>query len=186
MITLRAASSALFALCGAVACSLAMDLSKLDEGCPEGTKPCDGRCVSKLLPGYGCGNSSCAPCVLDHAKSNCNLEFECSIAACAPRYDNCDEKASTGCETNLYETKTHCGSCGIDCTTQNVLNASDIECGGAACYVKTCNTGWFDCNGVFPDGCEVPAAQLAIDNSNCGNCRVKCGAGQSCVDGTCQ
>lgn len=166
-----------------VSCSLALDTSVLNEGCPEGTKACFGKCVSIRLPEYGCGRAGCAPCALQHATSNCSDSNECSIAQCTPPFDSCDGIAATGCETNTDESAIHCGGCTTDCTLQakQILTVQTALCGFRACYVYQCAAGYLDCDGIFLDGCEVTS-----DAKNCGACNNVCSTAQSCVNGICQ
>ncbi len=56
------------------------------------------------------------------------------------------------------------------------------------CAVRQCDTGWFDCNGVYSDGCEV---DITSDTANCGECGKECGsqavhAEMKCVNRSCQ
>jgi hypothetical protein len=168
------------------ACTLTLDTNVLNEGCPDGTKPCNDQCVSKRLPQYGCGNPSCIPCVLAQAKSNCNENFECAIAACAPRFLSCDGRDDNGCEVNINESQTQCGSNCIDCTKQNVANVTEARCGAGRCYALTCDANWRDCDGTFLTGCEYPVSNLQTDPNNCGTCKNVCATSQSCANGICQ
>ena len=34
-------------------------------------------------------------------------------------------------------------------------HAVDVACGNCACYITSCERGWYDANGVFDDGCEA-------------------------------
>ncbi len=174
-----------------VSCSLALDTSALNQGCPEGTKACFGQCVSMRLAKYGCARPGCAPCALQHATSNCNDSYECSIASCAPPFNNCDSDPTTGCETNTDESTQYCGGCAAvnNCTSQAQQIGHHITaalCGAGACYISQCDPGYLDCDGQFATGCEYPSAQLQSDVKNCGACNVVCAANQSCVNGVCQ
>ncbi len=152
-----------------VSCSLALDTGVLNEGCPEGTKACFGGCVSIRLPEYGCGRAGCAPCALQHATSNCSDSNECSVAQCAPPFDNCDGIAATGCETNTDESAEHCGGCASanDCTTQQLPNLLTARCGARVCYVYKCAPGYLDCNTRFADGCEYKVPSSSLDAGTC-------------------
>ena len=140
-----------------LSCSLAVDTGALNEGCPTGTKPCYGKCVSTDLPDYGCGRAGCAPCGLQHATSNCSTSTgECTVAQCAPHFDNCDKIAANGCETNIDESVAFCGGCtNVNiCDPQQRQHVQTSRCGAGACYVYQCESDYFDCDGTFSTGCD--------------------------------
>ena len=169
-----------------LSCSLAVDASALNEGCPTGTKACYGQCVSKDLPQYGCARAGCAPCGLPNATSNCSTSTgACTVAQCAPHFDNCDTNAANGCETNTDESVTFCGGCGSvnNCDLPHRQNVQTSRCGYGVCYVYECEPGYSDCDGTFPNGCEV---NLLTEANHCGDCNVACVAPQTCVSGVCQ
>lgn len=89
--------------------------------------------------------------------------FEC---VCTGGFDDCDDDADDGCETDLASDPENCGTCGNICF--NGL------CAGGGC---ACNEGFADCNGQGFDGCE---SEAATDPDNCGAC------GRSCLGGLCQ
>ena len=169
-----------------VSCSLAVETNTLNEGCPSDKKACDGQCVSTQLPQYGCANSNCVPCVMEHAKATCTGDGKCSVGACAPRFQHCpDVPDSNGCETNIYESVTHCGGCDPinDCNQQTVQNVLERKCGAGQCYISQCLDTYADCDGAFQNGCEV---NLNTDSNHCGDCKVACVSPQACVLGVCQ
>jgi hypothetical protein len=64
-------------LLGALSCSLVVD-----AGCAEDELFCDGACVSKDDPWFGCGaSSSCLPCLLPNAVPKCS-GGQCTVEAC--------------------------------------------------------------------------------------------------------
>jgi len=81
-------------------------------------KFCDGKCVMIDDANYGCTLTGCQPCMLAHASSKCDMKtFECVIAQCADEdWQDCDGKASNGCEQDMDSTAT-CGGCGTKCAT---------------------------------------------------------------------
>ncbi len=149
-------------------CSLVVDTNSLKEGCPEGTKPCFGKCVSKDLPQYGCGRPGCNPCGLPHAKANCNAASVCGIAECAPPFGDCDRDPTNGCEVNTYESLQYCGGCsnGTVCPSPGTMHMALVGCGNRLCYIRQCDTGYLDCNGEILDGCEV-AIPAGADAGSC-------------------
>lgn len=94
----------------ALGCSLMVETSDLDAGCP-GQRLCDGRCVSNTDPAYGCTPGVCgAPCTKQNGIPEC-VEGVCVLKEC--RY-------GFGCETCTTEVLTnelHCGSCNVECKT---------------------------------------------------------------------
>lgn len=162
-----------------IGCSLATDGPSLSEGCPEGTKECEGTCVSTSDDLYGCGRTSCSPCALHKSVSRCSAEGECVIASCVGSWEDCDRQPENGCEVELDTSAAHCGACGDACERpENGMAA----CAEAQCYVRTCQEPYYDCNFDFRDGCEV---NLATDADNCGECELACGDAEVCRSGAC-
>ena len=106
------------------ACSLAVDTSDLDQGCPESTKPCDRRCVRIDDPFYGCMPTGCKPCALEHAIPRCE-DNACGIDSCELGYGRC-QPSEQGCQTELFWDPEHCGGCGKPCAD------------GEACIAGSC------------------------------------------------
>jgi hypothetical protein len=53
--------------------------------------------------------------------------------------------------------------------------------------ILVCNAGYFNCNNVAADGCEV---NVNTDPTHCGNCLTNCGnlphvSNSTCVNGSC-
>jgi hypothetical protein len=161
---------------GVVACSLAIDLDPLDQGCPADTKPCNDTCVPLDSTKTGCGRlNTCAPCALYHAKSGaCRSDTnECIVSECQDGFLDCEAEQGTqisdNCRTNIFEDPLHCGRCDRQCPAPPNAEAA---CGAGDCYFL-CNFGWGDCNGIPTDGCEI---HLDADPTSCGAC------GYACVD----
>jgi hypothetical protein len=104
---MRAAAPGGFAvvLAGVLGCSLLVDTSDLDAGCPEGTKLCPGEgCVDLTDPAYGCALDSCAPCEdLTNAVAVC-LDLRCE-PLCLEGF------GCTGCLVNLLTDEENCNGC---------------------------------------------------------------------------
>jgi hypothetical protein len=91
-------------------CSLMVDTSELDAGCPEGEKFC-GRCVSETDPAYGCASGVCAPCDrLPHAFPTCK-DGRCVAGSCLLGW-GCEQ-----CDASLFTDETNCGACEMRCAT---------------------------------------------------------------------
>lgn len=154
-----------------VSCSLVVDADSLAEGCPSGTKLCDGQCVEPT-PEVGCSRAGCLACFLNHASALCSATGECVIGACHSGWDNCDNSSANGCEVDKRQNVLHCGECDNRC---NVPNA-EPDCANGVCAVLRCDPGFGDCSASAP-GCETDLGRT----QTCGACDVACSAGQACV-----
>ena len=143
--------------------------------CLTGFSNCDG------LPGNGCeadlaiDTNNCGTCgttcFLPGSKSICSSGV-CVIASCSAGKGDCDAMASNGCEADLTNSPTNCGSCGNVCPNNTV-------CTSGKC---ACVSGYEDCDGISSNGCE---ANLSTSNDNCGFCKNVCPQDRSCSKGTC-
>jgi hypothetical protein len=162
-----------------LACSLAVDADSLNEGCPGGTKLCDGSCVSASDPERGCARTTCQPCALDHANPICSPAGECIVATCIGRYENCDGESRNGCEVNTASDTQHCGGCTVaPCVLPNALP----DCAGGQCAILRCITGFANCDEIAETGCEVNATN---DPDQSGDCTTACSSAQRCVGSRC-
>lgn len=100
---------------------------------------------------------------------------------CHPRYADCDETLSNGCEVDLTDDLLHCGGCGDVCGVTGGAPHQTAACVDGACALG-CEAGWGDCNSAFtlPDGCEIDLSRAA---AHCGVCHNPCDG--ACVDGRC-
>lgn len=86
-------------------CSLAVDTSDLDAGCPAGTKYCAGHaCVPIADPAFGCAVDTCQPCP----------NVQNAVAYCDA--GKCQGKCLAGfgcadCQANLLTDEDNCGGC---------------------------------------------------------------------------
>lgn len=109
-------------LAGALGCSLMVDTSDLDAGCPEGQRLCDGRCVDDTDPAYGCTPGVCgAPCTKPNGIPEC-VSGVCVLKHC--RYGfGCG-----GCDVDVLMNENHCGSCHNECTRgKRCVNGECVE-----------------------------------------------------------
>lgn len=137
--------------------------------CASGFHRCGTSCLSNTSPA-ACG-SSCSPCsVPDHATATCDGRV-------------CDFTCDTGftrCGSICLDTRSdvyNCGACGRRCLSYATVAA----CSDGRCTHGSCTSGSAECNGDLSDGCE---ASIWADSS-CGSCGLACGAGRSCLRGTC-
>lgn len=179
----RGLLATLCALC--FACSLVLDTSALDEGCPSTHKPCSGKCVPVSDPDFGCSSDACRPCVIPNATAHCGAAGSCIVAACRGDFLDCngdgDQPNTDGCETDSAHDPLHCGGCrNPQCTVAN----GTAGCAAGRCAIALCDPGFRDCNFSARDGCEV---DVRIDPANCGKCGTFCGAdAPRCLAAECQ
>jgi len=90
-------------------CSLLVDTSDLDAGCPSGQKLCpDYGCVAMADAAFGCEPDVCLPCEKANAIPICE-NGRCAIGSCVAHYGCLD------CHANLLTDEENCGECGTRC-----------------------------------------------------------------------
>jgi len=149
-------------LCGLHACSLVVTTAALDEGCPADQKDCEGRCVSRADPDFGCNADGCRPCVIAQATARCSDGGGCVVASCQGEFADCnrdgDRADSDGCEVDTAHDPDHCGACdSAPCVTEH----GSPDCAGGNCSIRRCDAGYRDCNFDVADGCETKLASSA-------------------------
>ncbi len=154
------------------------------SACQPGYGECDGNltngCETSLAssPAHcgSCGRSCTAP----NAVSAC-ASSTCTLASCNPGFGDCNSSPGDGCEVDLRNTATSCGTCGRTCTIAN----GAAGCSSGACTVAACFGGYGDCNNSPTDGCET---NLSNTVSSCGACGRSCAAANGtagCSSGAC-
>lgn len=166
-----------------LACSFALDTDELR--CPEGTKACEGSCVSMDLPRWGCAADHCSPCFLANAQATCDASGSCAVVTCNEPFGDCNGDPQDGCEVDHDHDPDHCGQCGHVCPE---VPHGERGCSGS-CAILRCERGYLDCDGRYSsatstvtNGCEVEGS---ADPLNCGDCGVVCSLDQSCAGGEC-
>lgn len=149
-------------LCGLHACSLVVTTDALDEGCPADQKACEGRCVSRADPDFGCNAEGCRPCVIAQATARCSDGGGCVVASCQGEFADCnrdgDRADSDGCEIDTAHDPDHCGACeSTPCVTEHGIP----DCAGGSCSIRSCDAGYRDCNFDVADGCETKLTEAA-------------------------
>lgn len=92
-------------------------------------------------------------------------------AMCSTGRGDCNESAADGCETDLTNSKDHCGACDAACPG---VPSANVTCQSGKC-VNTCFLGTGDCDGDTKNGCETNTNE---DPKNCGTCGAP-----ACADG---
>jgi len=74
--------------------------------------------------------------------------------SCNGRDDDCDgliDDADPELRQLLFSDPEHCGRCGNAC---GAPPHSTVDCQGGQCFIRQCEPGWYDSNGLAADGCE--------------------------------
>ncbi len=113
------------------------------DGCETNTRTNELNCG-------GCGiNCNSADNVV---AGNCN-NGTCEVATCSSGYADCNDDWSDGCEKNLNTDPNNCGWCGHSCDGRPHVNIAG--CSNGSCTIDSCDSGYYDCNSSWYDGCEV-------------------------------
>jgi hypothetical protein len=149
------------------------------DGCVPATPNCQSgdQCCSSLCIDVSKDLSNCGACGRACSSAHVNTP-SCSNKLCAPAcaagWGDCNHPVAPnpddGCETNLYDVA-HCGACGAPACS---LPHATPDCPSGSCTIKSCATGYFDCNGTASDGCECPGVNLGGATPGC------------CAGGACQ
>ena len=159
--------------------------------CDDGYEDCNGitsdgceiNTLTNVLNCGGCGD----PCPsYDHASARCSNGY-CYIDDCDSGWENCNNQAGDGCETNITQSDdgTHCGSCSFDCSSKNWPDVAEYYCVNSGCMIALCNEGYGNCDGTKANGCE---ADFNLSEDHCGGCDSPCdyvNATEHCESGSC-
>ncbi len=161
-----------------------LPISGTFSGCPEGLGDCDGDstngCETQLLDNLEHCGACDHHCALPNANARCE-NGRCLIDACHAGFADCDNNPSNGCEINLLDDKSNCGTCRVPCSLNNAIEA----CVDGVCQIVQCTAGFDDCDNDPTNGCE---AALASTSAHCGACGVSCvrpNAQVACVSSAC-
>ncbi|MBL8601309.1 MAG: hypothetical protein JNK72_05245 [Myxococcales bacterium] len=150
--------------------------------CNAGFADCDAQAANGCETDLATSASACGMCgnvcAVPNAQPRC-AAGRCEVARCDAGFDNCDNNAANGCETNTSSNPSACGGCGRVC---NLANVAAATCAAGQCGVGQCAPGFADCDGNPANGCEV---NLSADASHCGRCGLRCATGV-CRDAACQ
>ena len=139
--------------------------------------------------GDGCGGSlTCGTCKDPYKCGAGGTAHQCGCtpSTCLKLGISCGDY-DTGCGT------VSCGSCTqpdtcVDhqCTCACTLPHATTSCSGSDCAIATCESGWENCDGLAPNGCET---NVGAELANCGGCGTACAMANAvavCSAGTCQ
>ena len=112
-----------------------------------------------------CGKACPAP---PNGTAACKMGV-CGVGACNNNFQDCNNSAADGCETNVTSDAKNCSKCG---------NACPVPPNGAAvCANGTCGVGqcgdpkYKDCDGNGGNGCETDTSRNV---NHCGACNMRC------------
>ena len=175
-----------------VACSLG---NCVVSTCKPGFADCDGQFANGCEVNTSVDANNCGLCgkvctlTANASTATCSAGA-CAVATCMAPWADCDAKYANGCEANTTNDAINCGACAKVCTA--TPNSATTVCTNSACSVATCNSGFADCDGQYPNGCEIVTTNNAANCGACGNvCKpgaavstVSCSA-SSCVVASC-
>lgn len=145
--------------------------------CPAGQTRCAGACVDVTDPRFGCGDGSCAPCVVVHGSATCSAG-RCVVGTCDVGFSDCNATVADGCETDLSRA-TSCGACGAACPPPTPVCSPRGP-------VFLCTSG---CPVNAPTRCGEACVDLLTSVADCGACGTACppvdNATTSCTLGAC-
>ncbi|MEQ8275037.1 MAG: choice-of-anchor D domain-containing protein [Deltaproteobacteria bacterium] len=126
-----------------------------------------------------CGACNVA-CAVANGSPICN-GGSCAVAGCNAGFFDCNGGYADGCEADLQNSVTTCGSCSTVCSVANGSPA----CNAGNCAIATCVAPWDDCNGQYVDGCEI---NTSGNVNHCGGCNQACAVANgapACSAGNC-
>ncbi|KAG0559432.1 hypothetical protein KC19_10G104300 [Ceratodon purpureus] len=77
----------------------------------------------------------------------------CGVACGVNHHANCDGVATNGCETDLMNAVSNCGTCGKACAEPP--NTTGAACISGVCGYLDCSEGFADCDADASNGCET-------------------------------
>ncbi len=133
--------------------------------CSAGSGDCDSNPVNGCETNLNTSVNNCGACgtacTNSHGTTNC-VGGTCS-PSCSSGYADCTNP-DNGCETNIKTDVNNCGSCNYTCAVP--ANASGVTCASFACQVSTCNSGYYNVDGSYANGCECHADSVS---NSCGS-----------------
>lgn len=167
--------------CGA---DLAYDRARNVCTCPSGTFPADGGATDGALcvagdGGPGEDERDGGPCIdgQTRACADGNDTGECSAGV-----QRCADGSWSECLGALGPNPEQCDGLDNDCDSAvdgaaasascgSSPRATSVSCSAGVCITTSCSTGFADCDGDFPNGCEVDTRDSV---AHCGGCGTSC------------
>lgn len=112
----------------------------------------DGCEVNTTNNPLNCG-ACFSQCFVANGTAGCS-NSQCTVAGCNNGYGNCDGLSQNGCETDLMNSGTNCGTCGNNCQASCTGNVLATACQAGSCSILACTPGRFNVDGVCTNGCE--------------------------------
>jgi hypothetical protein len=147
--------------------------------CPTGQSCCAGACADVQSSVVHCGGCD-MNCRTPNGTPACRNGM-CAVGMCTAPFADCDMMAANGCEADTLNDVSHCGGCGMACSTRGNATA---RCAAGRCEV-TCNAGFADCDMDPSNGCEADTRASVLHCGGCGRACTPPNAEASCVMGVC-
>src|SRR5262249_40461233 len=127
-------------------------------------KCCAGACLDTSKDVQNCG--ACGKtCEGKNARATCT-GGQCAVGTCNAGWGDCNNASSDGWEVTLRAAPATCTACGMTCSFAH----AGAGCADR-CYVRACDFGYDDCDGMEQNGCEKA---VSSDPLNCGTCGHSC------------
>ncbi len=155
--------------------------------CQPGFADCNAGpgCETPLTSTTSCGSCgairNCMADVVMATGASCVGSTCTYTGACAANASDCDANRANGCERT--NTTMSCGCGGANCTLA-ALRVTGGACTAGACTFSSCSGGYFDCDMMAANGCEVAPASVASCGPSCG-ARVNCTTAPNVAVATC-
>ena len=189
--------SACSAECSTTNANSVCDTGRCRLTCAEGWGNCDGLATNGCETNLRSTLAHCGGCNIPCPAPNHNsvecFNGMCRLGTCARGYDDCNGRASDGCEIDLNDDPEHCGRCGNACP-----GGPRAICVAGVCGLTGCPAGRAECDGNTATVCETDVTTSAQHCGVCGNacstanatsvcemsvCRLACAAGFGDCDG---
>lgn len=124
---------------------------------------CVNECVedySNLPECHSCSHSIYGKATVSNVAVGltCSMHRTCDSTGgctqCVAPFADCNQNQTDGCETDTSTASNHCGQCNKDCNGPITAGAASALCVSSQCKVASCQTGKYDIDGNYTNGCE--------------------------------